>query len=510
MKKDHESDNNEIVKMEKENDNIEVYEMQNHKIDNLEESSENNGSQKLSSLEVQQDTEGKLIDKIIENLGINPRILSIYAVISLFLLADGGEMIVLSLLITKLGALWNLSEYQKGFLGSCVFIGFFFGALISGKLSDVKGRKPAFIVGSLLVSIFGVGSALASNYTQLIILRTFFGLGIGLSVPAISSLTTEITKVKWRAWVLNCIWVMFPLGEMLAIIEAKYLLEYENGWRYLLGLVGLPCFFCFLISFFVYESPRFYLSKRDYEKSYLSLNGYLLSSKFPELTEAEKEQLKKENETDLNMNNHKSNFSQLFKSEYIRLTLLICLIFFISSFVYYGLIFIQPQISDEEMNINNSESKSDQESKMYYGLVLASFSEIPSTLLTSYLANLKFLGRIRSMAFGFLLSAFSASLCFLIASNKYIYMTMLKFSIGLPFGIIYIYVCEAYPTKFRTIGIGVSNSFTRLGGISTPFLSQISFAYKKNLPFFNFTLLCFVGIFAALGLPFETLGKNII
>ncbi len=510
MKKDQESDNYETAKIEKDNDHIEVYEMHNQKVDNLEEISENNCSQKFSNLEVEQSPEGKLIDKIIENLGINPRVLSIYAVIALFLLADGGEMIVLSLLITKLGTVWNLTEYQKGFLGSCVFIGFFFGALISGKLSDMKGRKPSFIAGSLLVSIFGVGSALASNYTQLIILRTFFGLGIGLSVPAISSLTTEITKIKWRAWVLNCIWVMFPLGEMLAIIEAKYLLDYEYGWRYLLGLVGLPCFFCFLISFFVYESPRFYFSKREYEKGFNSLNKYLVSSKFPELTEAEKEQLKKENEIELNKNNHKSNFTQLFKIEYIRLTTLICLIFFISSFVYYGLIFIQPQMSDEEMNTDSSDSKTDQTSKMYYGLVLASFSEIPSTLLTSYLANLKFLGRIRSMAFGFLLSLFSASLCFFIPSNKFIYMTMLKFSIGLPFGIIYIYVCEAYPTKFRTIGIGVSNSFTRLGGISTPFLSQLSFAYRKNLPFFNFAVLCFVGIIASLGLPFETLGKNII
>jgi hypothetical protein len=89
-------------------------------------------------------------------------------------------------------------------------------------------------------------------------------------------------------------------------------------------------------------------------------------------------------------------------------------------------------------------------------------------------------------------------------------MTMLKFSISVPFGVIYIYVCEAYPTKFRTIGIGVSNSFNRLGGITTPIISQISFASKKNLPFFNFAVACFIGILASLGLPIETLGKSIV
>ena len=73
--------------------------------------------------------QGKLIDTIIEGIGLNKHILSIYLIISLFLLADGGEMIVLSLLITKLGTLWGLSELQKGLLGSGVFVGFFIGSL---------------------------------------------------------------------------------------------------------------------------------------------------------------------------------------------------------------------------------------------------------------------------------------------------------------------------------------------------------------------------------------------
>ena len=454
--------------------------------------------------------QGKLIDTIIEGIGLNKHILSIYLIISLFLLADGGEMIVLSLLITKLGTLWGLSELQKGLLGSGVFVGFFIGSLASGKLSDLKGRKVSFVIGSLFVSIFGIGSALASNYNELIILRMLFGFGIGLSVPAISSLTTEITKIHWRAWVLNCLWIFFPIGEILAVIEAKYLLNSENGWRYLLGIVGLPCLICFILSFFVYESPRFYLSTKQYDKAFMSLNRYLISSKLPELSENQKNQLKLENEEEILKNEHKSDFSQLFSKDFIRLTLLSCTIFFISSFVYYGLIFIQPQIFDESLNENSTQSLDDQSSKMYYGLILAAMSEIPATIITSCIANMKIFGRIKSMALGFLLSLLSASLCFYIKTNKYIYMTMLKFSIGFPFGIIFIYTCEAYPTKFRTIGIGLNNSVTRIGGITTTFLSQLSLSYKVSLPFFNFSVLCFIGFIASLLLPYETLGRNII
>ena len=99
------------------------------------------------------------IDQIINSIGITRYHYKLYTIFALFLLADGAEMIVVSLLITKLTTLWDLSIGQKGFLGSAVFVGFFLGAIIAGKISDTKGRKPTYIIGSLLVFIFSTVSA---------------------------------------------------------------------------------------------------------------------------------------------------------------------------------------------------------------------------------------------------------------------------------------------------------------------------------------------------------------
>ena len=71
------------------------------------------------------------------------------------------------------------------------------------------------------------------------------------------------------------------------------------------------------------------------------------------------------------------------------------------------------------------------------------------------------------------------------------------------------YVSEAYPTMIRTISIGVTNSFNRLGGISTPIISQIAFADQPNNPYKIYAFACFLAAGATYLLPFETLGRNI-
>ena len=83
---------------------------------------------------------------------------------SLFNLADGGEFLVISLLSHKLGILWNLTHSEKGTLGSIVFVGFFFGVWISGKISDNYGRKPTFIIGSTMATFFAVLSAISWDF----------------------------------------------------------------------------------------------------------------------------------------------------------------------------------------------------------------------------------------------------------------------------------------------------------------------------------------------------------
>jgi putative MFS transporter len=444
-------------------------------------------------------TGGDLIEELIEKCGITFNHIKMFSVIALFLLADGAEMIVISLLVSKLGTLWNLDVSQKGFMGSAVFVGFFFGAIVAGKLSDNKGRKPTYIVGSIIVCLFSSLSAFSPNYPVFLIFRALNGFGIGMTVPSASSLSAEITPTTYRGWVLNLVWVLFPVGEILAVVIARSELDSENGWRMLLGLAAIPCFLACCVSCFINESFRYYFSTKQFERGFDGLSRLIGRS----LTDSEKDKIKSQLEK---IPPIKSEFRSLFAKEYFWLTIKTGLIFYISSLVYYGVVYILPQTL-EAVNILEDETDPKQ---MYIGIIISAFVEIPSTFLTGYLMNLKILGRVRSLMLGFLFTALASMFCSIFIYGASKWASVIKFGINIPFGVIYIYVAEAFPTNIRTIALGVTNSFTRLGGITTPLISQAAFSKGIVIPFIIYAIASVFGVWLSYSLPFETLGKKII
>ena len=80
---------------------------------------------------------------------------------------------------------------------------------IYGKLSDIFGRKPIFLIG---IVIFLAGSAMcgaAQSMTQLIFFRAFQGLGAAALMPIaiaiVGDLFTARERGKWQG-VTGAVW----------------------------------------------------------------------------------------------------------------------------------------------------------------------------------------------------------------------------------------------------------------------------------------------------------------
>jgi len=448
----------------------------------------------------------KLVDELIENIGITKFTWKIYIILALFILADGSEMIVISLITSKLGKLWNLTHSEKGLLGSSVFVGFFLGALTSGKFSDLHGRKPVFITGSCLCSVFAILSMFSPNLYVLILFRACFGLGVGISIPAANSLATEITPTKYRTWILNLVGVFYAFGEIYAILCAKSFLDLENGFRVLLGVIAIPSIISCILSIFILESPRYYFGSRQFEKGFDTLTIIIQSSYSNIVITDEMKTRIIEEEKIIEVH---TSYSAVCKKQYSLLTVKICIIFFCTAFCFYGLLYILPQIMEKSSSEIKGITKEEADSKMYRGLIFSALAEIPSIIISSVLSNLKCLGRIRSMALGFICASSAAFLSAIFYLNYLnILVPAMKFSLSLPY-LIYIYTCEAYPTKIRSTAIGITNSFNRIAGISTPIISQYIFALSHQYPFIMYGCLCFIGFLSAISLPFETLNREI-
>lgn len=450
----------------------------------------------------------KLIDELIDKMGITSYTLRVCTIIYLFNLADGGEIIVISLITTTLGELWNLSHAEKGLLGSSVFVGVFIGVLISGKISDNFGRKPSFIIGSVISTIFAILSAFSFNISSLLVFRTLFGLGIGIMQTPSTAMATEIAPKKWRIYILNANAVFFVLGEVTAVTVGRNVLDIENGWRILLAVVGVISLFSTIVSLFILESPRYYIASKQYEKAFSTLEQILnYSVKVGEdrvvLTDEMMNRIKEEESLEI-----EANYSSLCDKRYFKLTIMISLIFLIVSYCYYGLMYILPQLLVKN-DVDPTLTKAELKSRMYNSMVISSLIGIPGIMFFSFVSNTKFFGRKKSISLGFICSAITCIFAIFFISYLYILAPILRLSIGLSFCIIYIYVSEAYPTKIRSISLGFSNSFNRIGGITTPFLTQLIYSVYRSGPFIVFGIISAIGFILSILLPFETLNRDI-
>lgn len=110
--------------------------------------------------------------------------------------------------------------------------------LIYGKISDLFGRKPVFVIG---VSIFLIGSILcgfANSMEMLIVYRFIQGFGAGAVMPIVTTIVGDIYTKEERASIqgyLSSVWgISAVLGPVLGGIFVKYL-----GWVYVFWM-NLP------------------------------------------------------------------------------------------------------------------------------------------------------------------------------------------------------------------------------------------------------------------------------
>jgi len=78
--------------------------------------------------------------------------------------ADAMEVLLISFALPDIALEWNLTNAQKGLLGTAIFLGMLAGALVWGRVSDLFGRKVGFISTIAIDSLFGLLSAFAPSF----------------------------------------------------------------------------------------------------------------------------------------------------------------------------------------------------------------------------------------------------------------------------------------------------------------------------------------------------------
>jgi len=398
--------------------------------------------------------------------------------------ADAMEVLLIAFALPAISQEWELSNAQKGLLGTAIFLGMLVGAWGWGLVSDRIGRKTGFVSTVAIDSVFGLLSAFSPSFTWLIILRALTGVGVGGTLPVDYSIFAEYLPTKKRGRYLVILESFWALGTIVAAGLA-WLVVPRLGWRWLLGLSALPGLIIFFIRRYVPESPRYLLVSGQKAKAMEILKQVARENKrtLPE-GELVAPPLAK-----------RGNVRDLWAPQLVRTTLLLWMIWFAISLGYYGVFTWLPTYF---------RSKGMELLPVYQNTFLLALAQLPGYFSAAYLVERW--GRRITLGFYLIASSLFTFLFAIATSLPWVVgmaIWMSFFTLG-AWGALYAYTPEAYPTTLRTTGMGAASGMTRIAGAIAPSLGAALMGASLVVPLSVYSVAFLVGGLAAVGLPLET------
>ncbi|KAI3510516.1 hypothetical protein L1887_17573 [Cichorium endivia] len=447
-------------------------------------------------------------------------------------ISEAMEMMLLSFVGPALQSAWNLSSREQSMITSVVFAGMLVGAYSWGVVSDKHGRRKGFLITAMVTSVAGFLSALAPNYTCLIILRCLVGIGLG-GGPVLSSWFLEFIPAPSRGTWMVVFSAFWTIGTVFEASVAWFVMP-TLGWRWLLAFSSLPSSLLLVFYRVVPESPRYLCLKGRTSEALRILEkvaktngktlpaGILVSDHEVELNpksmESESAHLLSDNnytdekpEVIDHSKSNESTLAMLFSPELIKPTLLLWVVFFGNAFSYYGLVLLTTELHNGANNCDPHQPHSQGSPEVSYkDVFITSFAEFPGLIISAF--TIDKLGRKGSMSTMFFLCCIF--LLPLMVHQPQALTTFLLFMaricITTTFTVVYIYAPEIYPTSVRTTGVGVGSSVGRIGGMICPLVAVgLIHGCHQTAAILLFEFVIFSSGVCVMLFPFETSGREL-
>lgn len=197
---------------------------------------------------------------------INTQSLWIALVVSLGGFLFGFDAGIISGVMEYAGPQFNLNDAQSGWVVSSPSFVAMFAMLISGRLSDIVGRKRILLMVGLFYAVSALFSAYATSYEMLYLARMLGGFAFGAALVLAPTYIAEISTSENRGTLVSVQQLNIVLGFFAAFLSNYYFngafksgtsfLTESNVWRWMLGVEMIPALLYFLLLFFVPKSPR--------------------------------------------------------------------------------------------------------------------------------------------------------------------------------------------------------------------------------------------------------------
>jgi sugar porter (SP) family MFS transporter len=162
-----------------------------------------------------------------------------------------------------------MPERIQEWIVSIVLVGATIGAISSGRLTDLYGRKKIIFYTAILNAVGTLLSALATSVSILLLARALVGLAIGVASYAVPLYISEISPARVRGTLVSLNQLAITVG-----ILASYLVNIGfsdlpadwsawgigEGWRWMLMIGFFPALILGIGMIFLPETPRWLMS----------------------------------------------------------------------------------------------------------------------------------------------------------------------------------------------------------------------------------------------------------
>jgi SP family arabinose:H+ symporter-like MFS transporter len=165
---------------------------------------------------------------------------------------------------------FSLTKIQLGWSVASLTLTATLAMMFAGPLSDRIGRRPVLIIAAALFAVSALASAVAPNFSTLVIARMIGGLGVGAALIIAPMFIAEIAPAESRGRMVSLNQLNIVIGISVAFFSnylilklgqsnlawAEYLHLGDWSWRWMLGVEMVPALFYCGALLAVPESPR--------------------------------------------------------------------------------------------------------------------------------------------------------------------------------------------------------------------------------------------------------------
>jgi AAHS family 4-hydroxybenzoate transporter-like MFS transporter len=185
-------------------------------------------------------TTGGTVDvrEVLERTRVGPLRIGVVALCALVALLDGFDLQIIGLAAPSLATALAIPTANLGAVFSAALAGLAVGGLAVAPLADRVGRKAVLVGAVLCFAAFTLATAASTGLATLLTYRFLTGLGLGSALPCAVSLASEYVPARRRAATAGLLFAGLPVGGVLAGALGSVLLPVA-GWQGLFLVGGI-------------------------------------------------------------------------------------------------------------------------------------------------------------------------------------------------------------------------------------------------------------------------------